>query len=256
MSQESLYNIAYLEQTMNLFREIKEQSYARFMELKQGIIADLGCGTGQDVINLSQVLPDTVKVVGVDANEEMISKARSLPQDEHRITFLQGDVELLPFEDAYLSGIRNERLIQHVHHPAQAFGEFYRVMKPGAPLTIVETDWSSLTLYNAPPGFSHRIRNYYMADNVANGSAALNLASYLREAGFEEITMRVYPVVSGSLKQVIDFARLEFILREMQAKQYITSDELAALYESMEYADAQHHFISTVNIVIATAVKG
>jgi len=255
MPQESLYNIEYLEQTMKLFREMKEQSYAPFLQVKEGVVADIGCGTGQDVINLSALLPETVQLIGIDANEEMIQKANSLQPDASRVSFRLGNAENLPFETDYLSGIRNERLIQHVPDLDKAFSEFYRVLKPGAPLTIVETDWNSLTLYNAPPEFSHRIRNYYMFDNVPNGSAALHLSYYLRSTGFREIKMQVYPVVSRALQQVVEVARLGFILQEMQNKGFISAEELHTLNESLEYADKQQYFVSSVNMVIATAVK-
>jgi ubiquinone/menaquinone biosynthesis C-methylase UbiE len=255
MSKESLYNIEYLEQTMKLFREIKEQSYAQFLKVSEGVIADIGCGTGQDVINLSGLLPETVQLMGIDANEEMIQKAQSLQYDNKRVQFQLGNAENLPFDTEYLSGIRNERLIQHVPDLDKAFSEFYRVLKPGAPLTIVETDWNSFTLYNAPPEFSHRIRNYYMFNNVPNGSAALHLSYFLRSTGFKEIKLQVFPVVSRALQQVVEVARLGFILQEMQAKGFIDTEELQTLNENLEYADNNQHFVSSVNMVIATAVK-
>ena len=116
-----LYSIEYLEKTTQLLKKIKEKSYERFLDLEKGHIADVGCGTGQDAINLSRLIPGKVQVTGVDIEEGMILKARENAQGMEGISFLQANVEELPFDNESLQGLRNERLIQHVTHPVQAY---------------------------------------------------------------------------------------------------------------------------------------
>ena len=48
------YDANYLDGTFNLAKDIKEKSYTYFEHIKKGIIVDLGCGTGKDVIELTQ----------------------------------------------------------------------------------------------------------------------------------------------------------------------------------------------------------
>lgn len=250
-----LYSIEYLEKTTQLLKEIKEKSYARFLDLETGHIADVGCGTGQDAINLSRLIPGKVQVTGVDIEEGMIQKARENAQGMEGISFLQANVEDLPFEDESLQGLRNERLIQHVLHPAQAFREFNRVLKPGASLVIVETDWSSMTLYSAPPGMADRVKDFYAHKNVPNGSVALDLNTLLAQSGFKDIEFNIYPLVSHSLDQVIAFIRLDYILQQMTERGLLSEEELKTLNKTLRDADTNGHFAMSLNLVVATGIK-
>lgn len=250
-----LYSIEYLEKTTQLLKEIKEKSYARFLDLETGHIADVGCGTGQDAINLSRLTPVNVQVTGVDLAEGMIEKARENARGMDGIKFLQADVAALPFDNESLQGLRNERLIQHVPDPEQAFQEFNRVLKPGASLAIVETDWSSMTLYSAPPGIADRVKDFYAHKNVPNGSVALDLNSLLLQTGFKDIEFNVYPLVSHSLDQVIAFIRLDYILQQMVERDLMSTEEHETLYKTLREADTKGHFAMSLNLVVATAIK-
>ncbi len=250
-----LYSIEYLEKTTQLLKEIKEKSYARFLNLETGHIADVGCGTGQDAINLSRLTPVNVQVTGVDIAEGMIEKARENAQGMNGINFLQADVAALPFDNESLQGLRNERLIQHVPDPVQAFHEFNRVLKPGASLAIVETDWSSMTLYSAPPGMADRVKDFYAHKNVPNGSVALDLNSLLLQTGFKDIEFNVYPLVSHSLDQVIAFIRLDYILQQMVERDLMSTEEHETLYNTLREADNKGHFAMSLNLVVATGIK-
>lgn len=252
---EQLFNIEYLEKAASLFNEIKEASYKPFGSIVEGHLADIGCGTGHDVIGLADRLPGSVRITGVDADPQMIRKANAQPGPKDRVDFVLGDVKRLPFDNGTLSGVRNERLIQHVEGTEQAFGEFHRVLRAGAPLVTVETDWSSLCLYNAPAGLAHKIRAYYTFNNVANGAAALQLSAYLRANGFRQIRLQVFPVISRLLEEVRAFARLDYVLQDMVEKHYISISEHNELRESMEFGAANQHFVTTVNIIMATAIK-
>lgn len=250
-----LYSIEYLEKTTQLLKEIKEKSYERFLNLEKGHIADVGCGTGQDAINLSRLTPADVQVTGIDIAAGMVEKARENARGMDGITFLQADVTALPFDNDSLQGLRNERLIQHVLHPEQAFREFNRVLKPGASLAIVETDWSSMTLYSAPPGMADLVKDFYAHKNVPNGSVALDLNSLLLQTGFKDITCNIYPLVSHSLDQVIAFIRLDYVLQQMVERNFLSIEEHETLFNALREADTQGHFAMSLNLVVATGIK-
>mgnify|MGYP001065809758 CR=1 FL=1 len=251
----NLYSIEYLEKTTQLLKEIKEKSYERFLNIEEGHIADIGCGTGQDVINLAQLIPGNVKVTGVDIEDAMIRKAEELAQGMEKVAFVKANVEELPFDHEALHGLRNERLIQHVHDPLQAFREFNRVLKPGASLVIVETDWSSISLYCGLPGMANRIKDFYANHNVANGSVALELDTLLLQTGFRDIEFNVYPLVSHSLQQVIAFTRLDYILAQMLERELLTTEEHEAWNKTLQEADQNGHFALSLNLVVATGIK-
>jgi len=142
---QHLYSIDYLEQTTQLLGNLKKTSYQPFGSLTEGHIADIGCGAGDDAINMAKMFGPNIQVTGIDYAEEMIEKAKSSSAGMPNITFHMGSAEQLPFADNELSGLRNERLIQHLPQPELAFQEFYRVLKPGHSLVVVETDWNSIS---------------------------------------------------------------------------------------------------------------
>jgi ubiquinone/menaquinone biosynthesis C-methylase UbiE len=252
---KQLYNIAYLEQTNDLLKTIKEKSYENFLSLSEGTIADLGCGMGQDVVNLSQMVNPDVKIIGLDTSPEMINKAQTLNADTNRVSFMLGNVEALPFADNTLVGIRNERLIQHVHNPIKAFSEFYRVMQQEAVITVVETDWSSLNIYNGLPELARKVNDYFTHQNVANGAAGLHLNHYLLSSGFKNVALYLYPLVTHSFEQTKVFVGLDYVLEQMLEKQIFNKQEYNNLLNSLITADENGHYLASVNVIIATATK-
>lgn len=253
--KDKLYNTDYLEHSAKLFQTLKERSYTPFLTLQNGIIADIGCGTGIDVFNLARLSDKSLKITGIDYDPKMIEKAAASRHSPEKVAFRIADATDLPFEDGSLSGIRNERLIQHLKQPEKAFREFYRTLKPGHPIVIVETDWSSMAFYNGTPEITPKIKAYFTSHNVANGSAAANLSFYLKNNHFREINLHVFPLVSTSLEQVIAFTRLDHVLRQMESDRNISSEEHATFLKSLQKADAEHNFACAINLMIASAIK-
>lgn len=254
MSKE-LYNKDYLKETAKLFHTLKEQSYAPFSEIKDGIIADVGCGIGADALNLAKMLGNSVQVFGIDYSEEMIAEAKSSAADFENLKFSIGSAEDLPFEDHTLSGIRNERLIQHLINPEKAFQEFYRVLKADSPIVIVETDWNSMSFYNGNPELIIRIKDYLFRKNVNFGSSAISLTHLLKSNHFRNISFKLFPISSNSLDKVIEFTRIDFILDKMVSQNYLTTEEHQLFLNELKNAAKDDYFSCTINLVIASAIK-
>ena len=254
--KNALFDINYLENSAMRLKALKEESYTPFLSLKDGVIADIGCGTGMDVLNLAAITKGNgIKVIGVDFQEEMIAQANSNLKDNADIEYMVGDTENLPFEDNYLSGIRNERLIQHLIKPEKAFSEFYRVLKQGSPIVIVETDWSSLTFYNGTPEITRKIRNYFTNNNVNNSYSAVSLSHLLEINNFKDISLLIFPFVSQRLEEVMAITKLDFVLNQMELQGYLDKKERVSFLKDLEDANNQHYLNCTLNLIIATATK-
>lgn len=252
---EHLYSIDYLEQTTQLLGNLKRTSYQPFGTLTEGKIADIGCGTGDDAINMARMFGTNIEVTGIDYAEEMIGKAKSSAGDLPNIHFAIGTAEDLPFADEELSGLRNERLIQHLPHPKKAFAEFHRVLKPGHSLVVVETDWNSISFYNGDSAIGQKLNHYLTFNNVKNGNAAGNVIRYMQEAGFNNIHLDLFPLSSRSLQQSILMLRIDHALNMMKEKAIISDEEYNSFMASLEDADRNHYFACSINLVVATATK-
>lgn len=253
MSQ--LYNISYLEQTTQVLGQLKQQSYQPFSNITEGHIADVGCGTGADAINMAKMLGSKVQVTGLDISEEMIGKARSSAGDLDNIRFDLAAADALPFADNMLAGLRNERLIQHLPDAPKAFAEFYRVLQPGRSLVTVETAWSSIAFYNGDTAIARQLHDYLTFENVKNGNAAASLITYMKDAGFKDIAIEVFPFVLRSLQQVFQMLRTDHALQMMLEKGHLTQEQYNSFLADIEDADRNHYFACSIDLVVATAIK-
>ncbi|WP_067726340.1 class I SAM-dependent methyltransferase [Oceanobacillus damuensis] len=96
--------------------------------LKQGSkVLDIGCGDGYGTTKLYQ---SGFQVTGIDLSEEMIRLANTR-RKERNISFMQGDVNEIPFEDNYFDAVMAINVLEWVENPLQAINELKRVVKDG-----------------------------------------------------------------------------------------------------------------------------
>lgn len=104
--------------------------------LRPGVVADIGCGTGEVAIQLAA---RGFAVTAVDHSPDMIevARAKSVKAGVHeRITFLRSEITELPLADSSLDGLTCQRVLHHVPELEAALAEFNRVLKPGGFLYV------------------------------------------------------------------------------------------------------------------------
>ena len=103
-------------------------------------ILDVATGTGLVAFALAQA--GGGQVTGLDQSEEMLAGARARlafdPRFQDRITFVRGEAERLPFEDASFDGLTFTYLLRYVDDRAATMRELARVVKPGGRIGMVE----------------------------------------------------------------------------------------------------------------------
>lgn len=130
----------------------------KMAELKGGEkVVDVACGTGDLSIAFAREL-DRIEdsapfghVLGIDFTHEMLPFARrkafktlsGWPSDPpgdmlDSSDFIQGDAMNLPLPDACCDVVSIAFGIRNVAEPAKAMAEFYRVLKPGGRLIVLE----------------------------------------------------------------------------------------------------------------------
>lgn len=107
--------------------------------MRHGItVLDLGYGAGFPLLELAERLGESCKVCGVDpweaARQRAIGKA-DLWQVKN-VELLPGDAASLPFPDETFDLIVSNLGINNFADPQAAFGECFRVAKPGARMAI------------------------------------------------------------------------------------------------------------------------
>ena len=167
---------------------------------------DLASGTGV----VSHLLDDLdFDVTGMDWAEPMLELARSKTRLRDRnVCFMIGDAESTMEPDNYYEVITNRHLVWTLVDPEAAFQEWFRVLKPGGKLLLIDGDFvnpgrvariaaalaRALALLRLPTGSNEQEiaitethRNILSRAYFSNGARADKVAALLARAGFEDI---------------------------------------------------------------------
>jgi ubiquinone/menaquinone biosynthesis C-methylase UbiE len=97
---EKFVNYLDITSSLEFFKVVKRESYSMLEVRKGSRVLDVGCGTGDDVLALAQIVGETGWAVGVDNSEKLIAEARKRAEDAKLpVEFKVGDAHKLEFSD-------------------------------------------------------------------------------------------------------------------------------------------------------------
>lgn len=168
---------------------------------------DVCCGTGDLLARMAPVVGDRGRAVGVDFAVGMLDTAKRRAQARalSRVALVCGDAEALPLGEATTDAVTIAFGLRNVAHPEQALGEFYRVLKPGGRLVILEFgrprarlvrgfyDLYSRTIIPRLGGWlsGRRDAYQYLHDSIRTWPDPESLSTLIREAGFAGVRYRL-----------------------------------------------------------------
>jgi demethylmenaquinone methyltransferase/2-methoxy-6-polyprenyl-1,4-benzoquinol methylase len=97
-------------------------------------VLDVAIGTGAVARGAVQLVGPTGWVIGVDPSRNMIAQARK----HFTGPISRGVAERLPFRDDYFDFVTMGIALRHVPDLVATFGEYFRVLKPGGTMWILE----------------------------------------------------------------------------------------------------------------------
>lgn len=150
-------------------------------------VLDAGCGPGSVTASLATLIPDG-SVIGVDAFETAITKARAQPSLPANCTFQVADLTALPFPNDRFDAIYTSQVLAHVPDTAAALAELRRVCKPGGFVALREGDFPAVMLHPALPALE-RWKTAMMAilrRSAGHPDAGRSLVGWALAAGFAE----------------------------------------------------------------------
>ncbi len=150
------------------------------LELQNGhVLLDVATGTGDQ--GFSALKAASIEVVGLDFSFNMLELAKKKIDQRNlgeRFQVVQGDAENLPFKDNSFDALSISYGIRNVGTISAALSEFYRVLKPGGRVSILE--------FSEPEGwFFGRLYRFYfdhILPKLAGVMSSKSAYTYLPES--------------------------------------------------------------------------
>jgi SAM-dependent methyltransferase len=97
------------------------------------VVADIGCGTGMDLLLAARGVGPTGHAIGVDMTEAMAVRARAGARTAglENVEVRLGDATALPLEDASVDVVISNGALNLTPDKSAAYGEVFRVLRPG-----------------------------------------------------------------------------------------------------------------------------
>ncbi len=165
-------------------------------------VLDLAAGTGTSSAAIAQ---HGAHVVAADFSEGMLAEGRKRHGGNDLIEFVWADATALPFEDDSFDAATISYGLRNVSEPRKAIAEMKRVVKPGGRIVIAEFSTPPSELVRTPyrlygrhvlPRVAGLINRdaaeayRYLNESIEEWPTQAELASWLREAGFERVAYR------------------------------------------------------------------
>lgn len=190
----------------------------RYAALQPGeTVLDLGSGAGIDVfLAARQVAPDG-RVIGVDMTPAMIERARfnAAKTGYENVEFRLGEIEHLPVEPNAVDVVLSNCVINLVPDKAAAFGEIWRVLKPGGRFIISDM----VTTGDVPDELRQDLTLW--AGCITGALDRNEYLALVRTAGFADLkihTQTDYPSGEGTpLPEGADFGLASLTLEARKA---------------------------------------
>src|SRR4051812_25610426 len=113
----------------------------------QGVVLDLGCGTGEFTARLAEKYT-RASFVGVDLEEPHLERARArCAAFGSRVRFEAGDAMALSYDDGSFDDVVCRHVLQAVPDAAVVLAEIRRVLRPGGRVHLIAEDYGMLHCY-------------------------------------------------------------------------------------------------------------
>jgi ubiquinone/menaquinone biosynthesis C-methylase UbiE len=240
--------VDYLDtaRALEFFEAIKRESYTMLVLEEGGSVLDVGCGTGDDVLALAEIVGSNGWAVGIDNSEVMIAEARKRAKGtDLPVEFWVGDAHSLDFADNTFDGCRAERVFQHLEEPVRALAEIVRVARPGARIVVGEPDWETLIVDAPDKALTRKVLNHN-CDSVRNGWCGRQLLRFFKEAGLTDIFVVPRTMVLTDFGLADRFFEFRSAAKELEKAGGLTTGQVSEWLNWLEEANQAGHFFCAV----------
>ena len=173
----------------------REQIF-QLLDVKPGMNAlDIGCGPGLTSLSLAQAVGSAGHVDAIDIAPPMLQLAARRCADAKQVAFHQADVSQLPFANASFDVALATQVYEYVADVDSALRELWRVMKPGAQVLLVDTDWESCVWACRDEARMRRMMQGW-SQHIPHPQLPRTLIQRMQRAGFADVQAHTIPLMN------------------------------------------------------------
>jgi len=239
---------------LDVFRAYKKFTFD-LMNIASGArVADVGCGTGEDVSSLADLVGPSGQAIGLDLSSAMIAEAQKRHADKGNVSFLQASSEGLGLPDNELDAIRADRVLIHVQNPEATLAEFIRVTRPGGRIVLSEPDMHGFWVASDDYGTTRLLVNE-IANSCVMPYLPRDLWTMMRDHGLKDVRCSIQTLTSSDIKAVSKVLDLSLVVK-MAVSGGLVSEERAAKWGDDLKARAENdRFAAALSIVVVSGTK-
>jgi demethylmenaquinone methyltransferase/2-methoxy-6-polyprenyl-1,4-benzoquinol methylase len=173
--------------------------------LTQGMtVVDVGVGTGLVAREAAQLVGDASRVTGIDPSSGMVEQAKVPPG----VRLIAGSAEAIPLPSACADFVCMGYALRHISDLSVAFCEFWRVLRPGGVICLLEITRPEGAISRALlkaymrsviPVLAHIVARHpetpklmrFYWDTIEACAPPLAIMSAIADARFEDVTRHV-----------------------------------------------------------------
>jgi SAM-dependent methyltransferase len=100
-------------------------------------VLDVGCGCGQTLLQLADLVGPSGRVVGVDISPPMLARARERAAARPEISLVEADAQSYPLPPASFDAVYSRFGVMFFEDPRAAFANLSAALRPGGRLAFV-----------------------------------------------------------------------------------------------------------------------
>ena len=179
-------------------------------------VLEAGCGVGAQTIILARNSPNA-KFTAIDFSEDSLRAARERVSSQGftNVTFHQGDIFRLPYEDNSFDHLFLCFVLEHLPNPIEALLCLRRVLKRGGTITVIEGDHGSTYFFPESPDARKAIQCLVDIQAEMGGNSLIGRQLYplLKKSNYNNVNVspRMIYVDSSKPNLVEGFTKSTFI---------------------------------------------
>jgi arsenite methyltransferase len=210
---------------------------------------EVGCGIGLLACEMARDVGPAGNITALDSSADMVAAARSRAEREalsDRIRFVIGDATRLDFAPASFDFVVAVQVYLYVKEIERALAEAARVLRPGARLVIVDTDWDSCVWLTGDRERHRRVLEARTREFVHPHLPPL-LPGLLRAAGLDFASVDALPVLNLRYDPESFSGALIDVMAKIASKHGIEPAEARAWADDLKSRTGECAYFFSVN---------